>query len=291
MKLLTYTVDTNFSYVGEEHPYYCQKCQSKLRAGSQLVLFCPKCKTIEEPNTTIEHIMSCIHCEQPATIMLNQDGRRTCRCETKDCNDLWSMQDLCLIGLEKSIGEPSLGPNWISLKKLNYRGAKKEILAFLTKNDDETLVQKKFGQTFIRASLNSLIQFEYNKLKKLRLKQNYWFWDFGLALRYRLKSDDVMKIIDNYAATGCPAAVKKLIKQKNGRRFIHAEAVIDILIPLLGPIKLKRFFEKYKKLTIPVPKKFFYNFRHPIFPISPTNGVAENFYPRFKNPIWRKAWF
>ncbi|MFA5163658.1 MAG: hypothetical protein WC441_04010 [Patescibacteria group bacterium] len=101
---LNYLVETKFKSRGEEHYFFCSKCGSKLHAGIYRTLFCPQCRSSENPEQLIEWEMSCCHCRQAAVIMLTSDGRRVCRCDNPSCGDLFSMQDLTGIGLEAPIG-------------------------------------------------------------------------------------------------------------------------------------------------------------------------------------------
>lgn len=83
---------------------YCEKCGSNIQAGSGWGLFCPNCKIgyhYKDEEVAISYpseVMSCVHCKQPLTIRQVKDGTHVFgRCDTEDCGDCFSMQDLCLI--------------------------------------------------------------------------------------------------------------------------------------------------------------------------------------------------
>ena len=103
MKLAIIYDKASLKREGDESTIYCSICNGELRLGIYKTLFCAKCEIVGSSDVKIDSIMSCIHCEQPLTAKKNYDGRITGRCENENCGDCWSMQDLCLIKLNKSI--------------------------------------------------------------------------------------------------------------------------------------------------------------------------------------------
>ncbi len=89
---------------GRNDPIWCQNCGTKVQAGGQWILFCPICN-VTEKNMYVSHVMSCTHCDTPLTIFMNKDdGGVYGRCHNPDCGDCYSMQDLTLIPLNRTIG-------------------------------------------------------------------------------------------------------------------------------------------------------------------------------------------
>jgi Zn-finger nucleic acid-binding protein len=93
----------------------CKKCKTRMRAGSGWSLFCPKCLGVWPQGVVVDMVMSCVHCRKPLVINQADDNRVYGRCETNNCGDCNSMQDLCLITLPEKIGleKPYIEPETI----------------------------------------------------------------------------------------------------------------------------------------------------------------------------------
>lgn len=96
------------SEIGRETPgstiLVCKKCKTHMRAGAGWSLFCPTCLGVWPEGEIVDMVMSCVHCSKPLVIHQADDNHVYGRCNTKDCGDCFSMQDLCLVNLPNKVG-------------------------------------------------------------------------------------------------------------------------------------------------------------------------------------------
>lgn len=223
---------------GDESTIYCSICGNELRLGPYRTLFCPKCKVVGSSEIKIDSIMSCVHCKQPCTAKMNYDGRITGRCETENCGDCWSMQDLCLIKLSKNIipdsGEDPymihinnfqeskiISDTWIDVKTLDYCELKQEIFDCFLKTNPK-LVKINPSQTLINQALVNAIDFNYQRLKYMYTRKEMWHSISKLTRESGAKREIVVAVIERFTQESCPYETKYYIRQFGKARFVHS---------------------------------------------------------------------
>lgn len=223
---------------GNESTIYCSICNSEVRIGSCWTLFCPKCEIVGGSGVKIDSIMSCVHCEQPLTAKMNFDGRITGRCENEDCGDCWSMQDMCLIKLDKSI-VPEIGEDpyimhinntheaeiisreWVDVKTLDFCKLKEEIFDYFSKISPH-LIKVGFSQTLINQALINAIELNCQRLKKIDTGKNMWHSVPSLIRDSGAKKEIVIAIVEKFSQEGCPYEVRFYTRRRGRARFIHS---------------------------------------------------------------------
>jgi Zn-finger nucleic acid-binding protein len=125
--------------IGRESPgstvLVCKKCKTHVRAGAGWSLFCPTCLGVWPKEEIIESVMSCVHCDQPLVIHQAEDNHVYGRCDTENCGDCYSMQDLCLVRLPQKIG--------VTLQTVSTT---EELIAFIDTISDEGDLTLKTGE-------------------------------------------------------------------------------------------------------------------------------------------------
>ena len=224
---------------GDESTIYCSICGNKLRLGPYRVLFCPKCEVVGSSDVIIDSIMSCTHCNQQLTAKINFDGRITGRCETENCGDCWSMQDLCLIKLPKSIlpdrGEDSyimsinnlheakiISDTWIDVKTLDFCELKQEIFDCFLKTNPE-LVKISSSQTLINQALINAINLNYQHLKNMDTRRNMWYSISKLTRESGAKREIIVAVVEKFAEESCSYETKYYIRRCGQARFVHSD--------------------------------------------------------------------
>jgi len=223
---------------GDETTIYCSICNSELRLGIYRTLFCSKCEIVASSDVTIDSIMSCVHCEQPLTAKKNFDGRITGRCENEACGDCWSMQDLCLIRLNKSIS-PERGEDpyitrindaheaevisneWVDVKTLNFCQLKREIYDSFSRISPH-LVKTESSQTLINRALANAIELNYQRLKNIDTRKNKWHSVSALIRESGVKREIVVAIVEKFVQEACSYEVRFYIRQRGRAKFIHS---------------------------------------------------------------------
>ena len=238
MKLaVTYNKEA-LRHEGDESVMYCSICKSVIRMGKYRTLFCAKCGLVESENVVIDLVMSCAHCEKPIAANMNYDGRVTARCENEDCGDCWSMQDLCLIRLNKSIkpkrneySDPArvicsvhttktIDNEWVGVKTLNFCELKREIFNCLSKINPH-LIKVENVQTLINKALVAAIELNYQRLININTGKNMWYSITGLMEESGAKRDVVVSVFKKFLRESCSYEKRFYTKQQGRARYIH----------------------------------------------------------------------
>ncbi|MEI6529336.1 MAG: hypothetical protein WCN88_02985 [Candidatus Falkowbacteria bacterium] len=224
---------------GDESTIYCSICNSEIRIGIYRTLFCSKCEIVGGTGVKIDSVLSCIHCEQPLVAKKNYDGRITARCENPACGDCWSMQDLCLIKMDKCITSESgedpyithinnineaeiISNAWVDVKTLGFCELKQEIYEYFLKTNPH-LVKANASKTLMNVALASAIELNYQRLKNMDTRKNKWHSISSLIRESGAKRELVVSVVEKFKQEACPYEIKFYTKQGVRARFVHSE--------------------------------------------------------------------
>lgn len=225
---------------GDESTIYCSICRKELSLGPYMTLFCPRCGLVGSKEVKIDSIMSCVHCEQPLVAKKNYDGRVTGRCETENCGDCWSMQDLCLIWLPKAVfpegpeGDPfilylqnvkeaeKIGQEWVDIKTLDCSTLQQEILDhFLEKNPG--LVRSAHSTTLVNQALVNAARLTHDRLRNISSRKENWYSISCLAQENKVKKEAVIAVVTRFSEESCPVEARYYIRRRGRTLFVHSE--------------------------------------------------------------------
>jgi len=183
--------------------------------------------------------MSCVHCDQPLTANMNYDGRITGRCDTENCGDCYSTQDLCLITLPKII-EPETGQErdpymvrinnineaekisnqWIDIKTTNYDGLKQEVFDSL-REANPGLIKVTQSQILINQALINATNDTCHRLQRMSRRKDNWYSITALVQNSKSERETVRAVVEKFIKESRPYEVRYYIRRCGRAMFVH----------------------------------------------------------------------